>query len=366
MNKIAYALVCYNAANSGVYKKILDQVTAWKSAGYAVRIFVITDENSRPLWEKIDPTAVILIDSNPLVKLLNRLRILRLASKSQPSIIYLRDSFPIWLPVTSAPIVVEIQSLVGQELTLRSRKKYLAFSILKKVMYSRISGAIYVTRELMNTNEVQLRQHIPKIAIGNGINLSRIKSLPVRSQEKPALFFVGSPNQPWHGVQELVEFGNSNSDVDIHIVGTDGVNIEPNIFFHGTLNETQYQLIASRCQAGVGSLKLSTNQMREASPLKVREYLAFGLPVILKYRDTDLSSGEDYILEIPPDPQLLSDFSLEIHVFLQKWSAQRVPRERIQHLDVSAKEQVRIGFFEVVLSGAHNRGNQESNDESEN
>ena len=362
--KIAYALACYDSVNSGVYKKILDQVTAWKSAGHSVQIFVITDESSKTLWQKMDQSAVTLIDSNFFVKWINRFRILRLASKSHPSIIYFRDSFPIWLPRTQIPIVIEIQSLVGQELKLRSQRKYQIFSILRKGIYSRVSGAVFVTHELMIKNEFQLESQVPKITIGNGIDLSRIEQLSQCTQVRPALFFVGSPNQPWHGIQELVEFGELNSDIEIHIVGSDGVGFKPNVFFHGTMNADQYQAIASRCQAGVGSLKLTTNHMMEASPLKVREYLALGLPVILKYKDTDLSSGEDYILELPADSRPLSDFSREIHEFLQEWSEKRVPTERIQHLDVKTKEKIRIGFFEEILMLAEGRNNQECKHES--
>jgi glycosyltransferase involved in cell wall biosynthesis len=358
--KIAYALVCYDAANSGVYKKILDQVTAWKSVGHSVQIFVITDESSKALWQKMDQSVVTLIDSNFFVKWLNRLRILRLASESHPSIIYLRDSFPVWLPKTQIPIIIEIQSLVGQELKLRSQSKYQIFSILKKGIYSRVSGAVFVTNELKIYNEFQLESQVPKITIGNGIDLSRIERLSQCTQVKPALFFVGSPNQPWHGIQELVEFGELNSEIEIHIVGSDGVCNQPNVFFHGILNADQYQAIASRCQAGVGSLKLTTNHMMEASPLKVREYLALGLPVILKYKDTDLSFGEDYILELPTDSRPLADFSREIHEFLQEWSEKRVPTERIQHLDVKTKEKIRIGFFEEILTLAEGRNIQES------
>jgi len=362
--KIAYTLVCYSATNSGVYKKIADQVAAWEGAGYRVQIFVITDEGSKALWQNINRSAVILIDSNFFIKWINRLRILRIALESGPSLIYLRDNFPIWLPKTSIPIVVEVQSLVGQELKLRSQRKYQIFSILKKIIYSRVSGAVYVTNELKIKNEFQLGLQVPKITIGNGIDISRIERLSQGTQENLALFFVGSPNQPWHGVQELVEFGKLNSDIEIHIVGNDDVSFKPNIFFHGTLNADQYKAIASRCQAGVGSLKLTTNHMMEASPLKVREYLALGLPVILKYKDTDLSSGEDYILQLPADSRPLSDFSREIHEFLQEWSKKRVPKERIQHLDVKIKEKIRIGFFEEILTLAEDRNNQESKHES--
>ena len=358
--KIAYALVCYDATNSGVYKKILDQVTAWAKLGYAVQIFVITDESSQALWQKIDPSAVILIDSNSLVKCINRVKILRMASKSHPSLIYFRDSFPIWLPKTSLPLVVEVQSLVGPELRLRGKSKYRMFCLLKKILYSRLSAAVYVTHELMSKNEFRLQSRVPKIAIGNGIDLSRIEHLPVRTQEKPALFFVGSPNQSWHGIQQMVDFGISNPDVDIHIVGELIKSSQSNLYFYGNLDRDVYKAIAAKCVAGVGTLNLATKSMEEASPLKVREYLALGLPVILKYKDTDLDYGEDYILEIPADSRPLSDFSVEIHSFLQEWSGKRVSRERIQHLDVSAKEKIRIGFFEELLKRDERFAEQES------
>jgi hypothetical protein len=360
LRKIAYVLVCYNAVNSGVYKKILDQVTAWKSASYEVQVFVITDKNSNALWHNIDPFAVTLIDSNHFVKLFNRVRILRLASRSHPTIIYLRDSFPMWLPKTSIPIVIEVQSLVGQELKLRSNSKYQIFNFLKKKLYSRVSSAVYVTHELMNKNEFQLDLQIPKIAIGNGINLSRIEQLSQRTREKPALFFVGSPNQPWHGIEQLIEFGISNPDIDIHIVGEFIKAPQSNLFFYGNLDRESYKKIATNCVAGVGTLNLALKDMEESSSLKVREYLALGLPVISRCKDTDLPTSEDYILELPSDSRSLTDFSKEIRAFLEEWSDKRVPRERIQHLDVSCKEKFRIGFFEETLSRVEVRADQES------
>lgn len=366
MNRIAYALVCYDAANSGVYRKIHEQIDTWKGAGYVVQLFVITDKKSRILWEKIDPTAVTLIDTNSIVKFLNRLKIMRLVSSSSPQLIYLRDSFPIWLPKTVTPVVLEIQSLVGQELKLRSKHKYFVFSILRKAIYSRVTGAVYVSQELMNKNEFRLSSRVPRITIGNGIDLNQIEQLPQRIQKKPALLFVGSANQPWHGIDQLIQFGISKPDIDIHIVG-DSRNIEqPNLFFYGSLDRESYREIAAECVAGIGTLNLALKNMNEASPLKVREYLALGLPVISRYVDTDLAASEDFILELPSNSRPLDDFSKEIEEFLEEWSNKRVPRERIRHLDVGVKEKIRIGFFEEILRRTASRANWESIDESKN
>ena len=364
--KIAYALVCYDAANSGVYKKIFDQINAWRIAGHLVQIFVITDEKSKALWQKIDLSAITLIDSNFFVKLLNRVRILSFASKSQPSLIYLRDSFPIFLPKTSTPIVIEVQSLVGQELKLRGRYKYKVFRILKQAIYSRVSAAVYVTNELMNKNEFKLRIQVPKITIGNGIDLSNVEQLPHRIKGRRALFFVGSPNQPWHGIEQLIEFGISNPDIDIHIVGELTETSQSNLYFYGNLPRESYRGIATKCIAGVGTLNLALKKMEEGSSLKVREYLALGLPVISRYKDTDLDASEDYILELPSNSRPLTDFSNEIRAFLDEWSDKRVPREQIQHLDVKTKEKIRIGFFEEILRLTEGRNNQGRDHESKN
>ena len=348
--RIAYVLVCYDAASSGVYKKIQDQVTAWKSAGHSVQLFVITDRESVSEWRKLDASVITLTDTNFVKKYLNRLRILKLADQPTTSIIYLRDSFPIWLPRTSTPTAIEVQSLVGQELKLRSKGRYLFFKLLKKPLYSRVSGAVYVTEELWHKNEFQVRLKIPKIAIGNGIDFDRITSLPPRPNSKPTLFFVGSPSQPWHGVQELVEFAKLNPDIQVEVVGENAESPTSNIVFHGFLRPEEYRLVATRCIAGVGTLNLSVKNMTEASPLKVREYLALGLPVILKYKDVDLDSSEEYVLQLPNDGRRLSEFSAEIRSFLEQWSAKRVLRSQIANIDVSAKEQIRLGFFEKIVS----------------
>jgi glycosyltransferase involved in cell wall biosynthesis len=348
--RIAYTLVCYDAANSGVYKKILDQVEEWKKSGHLVQLFVITDKQSLVEWQKIDPFVIALYDAGFARNLINRVKIVQLAAKSSPSVIYVRDSFPMWLRKSSAPIVIEIQSLVGPELWLRSKSRYLVFKTFARYIYSRVSGAIYVTEELSQKNELQLIPSIPKISIGNGINLNRIQPLPPRSPIKPALFFIGSPNQPWHGVNELVKFAKQNQDVEIDVVGNLADCPTPNIRFHGILNYDEYRAIAARCIAGVGTLNLSAKNMTEDSSLKVREYLALGLPVIVKYRDRDLDSFQEFVLQLPSDGRHLSDFSMEIRAFLKVWETRRVLASQIFNLDISAKEESRLRFFEKVIT----------------
>ena len=348
--KIAYALVCYGAAYSGVFNKIKDQVDQWKIQGFEVQLFVITDLESKELWYEIDQKAVLLVDISPLSKIYNRFRLINLAINTNPSLVYIRDSFPMRFSKTLIPLVIEIQSRVAQELKMRSNLKYFIFYFFKKYFYSRVTAAVYVTNELKNLNEFRFEESIPKIAIGNAINFDRIEALSPQKNVKPALFFVGHPNQAWHGISELLEFAKTHPEIDFHIVGTDDKSPLPNVNFYGKLRVDEYRHVAEKCTAGVGSLKLTINQMKEASPLKVREYLALGLPVILKYQDTDLDPSLDFVLQLPLNEKSLEEYSDEITSFLSLWSNKRVPRSQILNLDVGKKEEIRLGFFESVLN----------------
>jgi len=91
--------------------------------------------------------------------------------------------------------------------------------------------------------------------------------------------------------------------------------------------------------------------MEEASPLKVREYLAYGLPVIIGYKDTDFHEDVPFILRLPNSEDNIEANLSAIETFVHRWRNQRVPREAIAHLDIKVKESQRIAFFQKILKG---------------
>lgn len=354
--KIAYALSCFDVEHSGVFKKIRDQVNQWTSLGHTVQLFVITDQESKIHWQKIDPHSVILIDTNLKSKIMNRLKLIPEALKISPSVVYLRDIFPLRIPKCASPIIIEVQTLVGSELRIRSKLRSRIFQLGKKFHYRHLAGAIFPTNELMRLNEFELSSTLPKIVIGNGISLNHVEILPPRPQGKPSLLFLGTPNQSWHGVSELIEFARLNPDIGVELVGESGISALPNLRFHGFLRSDEYRQLAIECVAAVGTLNLSAKHMTEASPLKVREYLALGLPVIVKYIDVDLDPESDFVLQLPLDGRVMGDFSAEIQSFLDYWSNKRVLRSKVRNLDVAVKEKIRLGFFDEV-SGKYPKKN---------
>jgi glycosyltransferase involved in cell wall biosynthesis len=348
---VAYALTCYDARNSGVYKKIADQTKFWSKEGLSFRLIVISDEASRPLWMLLDENAIIFVDSSFSKKIINKCLIVWIASKHSKGVVYLRDNFPLNIPSLKKPIILEVQSLVYEELSLRKKSKGLIFRISKRFVYRNIFAAVYVSNELRSANEIGIKESKPKTVISNGINLDRIKILdPVTHPLRPAVFFVGHPGQSWHGLQELIELAGELIDIDFYIVGCSFPILSSNIFAFESIKEIDYLEFARKSTVGIGTLRLSDKKMTEASPLKVREYLALGLPVITRYIDTDFPSPEEFILQLPMDESKAIDHKDVIREFILRWSGKRVPRELVNRISSEKKEADRLMFFNDVLN----------------
>jgi hypothetical protein len=94
--------------------------------------------------------------------------------------------------------------------------------------------------------------------------------------------------------------------------------------------------------------------MHEASPLKSRNYLALGLPIIQAYEDTDLSEADGCVLQLPNHEDSVARNVSRIREFA--WRAYRDPTlsERALalaggRLSLAAKEHERLAFIEKCL-----------------
>jgi len=122
-----------------------------------------------------------------------------------------------------------------------------------------------------------------------------------------------------------------------------------NIRAPGKLSRKEYEPLVAACTAGIGTLALHRKAMNEACALKVREYLAFGLPVILGYNDVDIPNGAPYALQLPNSEDNVSGNIEKISAFVERWRGRRVPRNEIVHIDSAAKEQKRLAVLQRVI-----------------
>jgi len=162
---------------------------------------------------------------------------------------------------------------------------------------SLVKGIIGVTNEisLYERNRVLTQSIKPTLTYPNGIDyndhhetnidVNRDISIP------PALLFVASEFYSWQGLDLILEsICESSEEFSLHVVGFVDDNLrerfkDSRVIFHGMLDSVQIDIIAKQCTVGIATLALERKGMRDACPLKVREYLRAGLPVYAGYQD---------------------------------------------------------------------------------
>jgi glycosyltransferase involved in cell wall biosynthesis len=157
-------------------------------------------------------------------------------------------------------------------------------------------------------------------------------------------------------VEKLLILARQFPDLKLDIIGYTASDLKDreipeNIVFHGFLAGDEHHQILCKADVGIGTLALHRNQMEEGSPLKVREYLAYGLPVVIAYQDTDLKDiPADFILRIPNSNDNVEVCANLIRDFSYRMMGERADRDLVYPLiNQSKKENTRIAFFEGLL-----------------
>jgi glycosyltransferase involved in cell wall biosynthesis len=353
--KVAYFAVLLDGPQSGAAKKVNEQIRIWRAAGIETELFVVTNATDRHIWADLEQTQVFT-DSLGISKLLLRYKVLKKIFDSNPDLIYIRDSFPFILPRTKnhTGLILEVQSNVQAEVFKRSKIKGFLSIFLDQLFLEKIDAFVFVSSELSLTS--RFRKFVTKSnhqVISNGIDLSKFEILPLPNKNfRQGIFFMGQGGQPWHGVNQIYDLAKQMQDFDFHIVGlSKPPGMEPtNVFHHGVLSQEEYLPIAAKCAAGIGSLNLISLGMREASPLKTRQYLAIGLPVISRYVDSDFGAESPFILSLPVGHESIAVHEADIRQFCTHWSDKRVDGEDVQVIDVNLKESNRLAFFKATAS----------------
>lgn len=113
-----------------------------------------------------------------------------------------------------------------------------------------------------------------------------------RSGDVPRIVFVANTFSNWHGLDLLLQAVEASGEqFELHLVGAireadrHKVECDSRIVCHGRLERQDLNDLYSGMWIGLSSFGLHRNGMREACTLKVREYLASGLPVYSGHRD---------------------------------------------------------------------------------
>ena len=313
--KIAY-LASIKSRHDGVSRKIQIQMHEWKRLGHDVRSFFMT-RSPHPvfftyrLWSRFNLF-------NPCFSIVYSLW------KYKPDVIYMREDnliiLRIFLLLLFKNIVIEINSYDKEEnkILKTSTIKKISFNIINyinKISYKNALGLIFVTYELRNFAEYSNCKH-SAIIPNTRSDTKSIKKRSTSYNKRINLFFLGSPNQPWHGIDKMISIAKKlDEKIELHLIGPSPQDIKQfspskNITAYGFLSD--YKKIIAKCHIAICTLALYRKKMNEACPLKTREYLESGFPIIIGYKDTSfLHNNYDFILQLENSENSINDNSIK-------------------------------------------------------
>lgn len=355
--KIVY-LVDYDLnVNSGVLQKILQQSQKWVEFGHTV-YYVSTKtltvyDGDKNIITKLKSLNLTLGRMGTALNIFyNSFFLTRLLQNIDFDIIYMR--YRLYMPfftkiVKENKVVMEINSDDTREYALHSKLTHYYNKYSRDFLLKYIDGHVSVSEELKDRFRY-LNKSIE--VIGNGIDITKY-SIALEYDEKPILVFIGTPNQLWHGLDKIVQMAEDLKDYQFYIIGTKGDDTF-NVKYFGYLSQEEVTDIIKKCDVGIGTLSLYKKGLNEASPLKTRQYLACGLPIIYAYEDTDLKGEQSFALRLEN-----SENNLEynkIKEFVDKVFKNNQTREDARNfaqnvLDYTEKEKKRLAFLQKVLSG---------------
>ena len=351
--KIAY--VCYwnLLSKDGVAEKINAQANHWRRAGHVVDVFCL----SRAPRDHAGGEGWTLFHFTSLTgRVAGTRRLVRAVRDYRPDLVYLRYDLFVPPPVsllTDFASAVEINSDDRREALLRRRRAVAAAwynELNRRAILGNVAGAVCVTHELARSPAFASFGK-PTEVIANGVDLDRIRVSSAPSNERPRVAFLGSRAQTWHGVDKILWLASALPNVEFDIVGYDLRDLDgpvtPNVHARGVLSHEDYEAVLASSDVAIGTLALHRKEMTEACPLKVREYLAHGVPVVVAYDDTDFL-GEDpwYMLRLPNEESNVRDHVGDFERFIERVRGRRVPRDEIaERVGAHAKEGRRLAFF---------------------
>lgn len=359
--RIAYVTIhiAPEIMKGGVGKKIKTHLKLWREQGHDVTLFSLTPAEIPFPEERLflfDPGGGLL--NREIRRASGLKRLLAALREHQPDIIYFRFglySYPLHRIHKIAPVVVDTNSNDVDEYRKKGAFFYWLNRFTRTFIFGPASGVVSPSHELV---DILVPKHDkPVCVVANGVDLTDVEILPAPKNEHPVLTLVGTPGMSWHGVDKLIEFAKLYPEITVNIVGyapkdVDGA-VPSNVKLHGFLGREQVQAVLAGTDVACGTLAFHRNKMHEASALKVREALTFGIPVLIAFRDTDLHEVQvDTIMNIPNTEDNVISHAKEIRDFAYAMMGKRVDLNVVgPYLDQRKKEQKRLAFFEQVLAG---------------
>lgn len=342
---------------SGVRRLVLDQARAWSRLrpDLDFGLFVRCEAGAERAWE--GEQNVVAVRSSrwgmPGRLLARELLSVQLA-RWRPDVIYLRHG-------TISPSVIALAAAVPtvlggdlddlDELRVRSPLRFRYMLMTRRWLLRHVRRIVVVTREIAGQPSIA-GAGVPVTVLPNSIDLDAYPALAAPENSEPHLVFIGAPGLPWAGVDKVVRMARLFPTWQFDIIGTgteELSNAPRNVGVHGELTRERYRPIMERADVAIGPLALHRKNLNEASALKVAEYLAHGIPVILGCPEAAFPSGAPFLLQLPNTEDNVDHSVDAVEAFVAAWRGRRVLRADIAQISADVVEGERL---RLVLAAA--------------
>jgi len=227
-----------------------------------------------------------------------------------------------------------------------------------------VDAVLGVTSEITNHELALIGRDIPSFTLTNSID---VKQYPLKNHREPSdntlrLLYVGSNTAEWHGLDRLLKgMADYCGDMrlELHLVGhvsgsiqrlTQFLKIESRVITHGYVTGKDLDSLFDHSELAIGTLGIHRKKLTHGSTLKVREYMARGIPFMISYTDDDLSPDLPYVLIAPPDDRPIdmdkvTQFAKDIYSAYGTDVSQKMRTYAFEHMDYRVKTIKLINFI---------------------
>ena len=287
-------------------------------------------------------------------------------SEFKPDVIYLR--FEPYKPYIGKILnryktIVELNTDNYKEMKLNakinvmSKIRFLYYLLTRSMIYKNTDFFVSVTDEIALLPYISKWER-PTITIPNSINIINYPILKKETKDIiPQILFIGTPNHPWHGLDKILDLAKrTENQLFFHIIGMDQQSqlSSSNVKFYGHLKKEKYQAIVRLCHIGIGSLAFHRLGINEACPLKIREYLSYGLPIIVGYSEAAFVNDQlpEWVLELPNENNNISNNVDSILKFCHEMKNRIIHHDEVKnYIDSNILEKKKLNFISKIIEG---------------
>lgn len=367
--KVAYALRLSLDRMDGIGRKVRDQILAWCEAGVDARLLAFVNVDGDGMNDVCGWRLILAPDRTCMVvrKIQRTIQFLKGAAIIvfwRPDIIYTRAGNSHWgsflWKFSGAKRVIELNATIESEVVsllrvgqIDERESHARRQVWKQSMLE-ADGYVSVSYEIQRQNKEWMGDK-PHTVVWNSIDFSKYDSVTRTNSanELPKIVFVGAADYEWNGLDKILDLaGQTVGLIEYVVIGVwPSTEVPENVEVHPFLDKEELPRVLSSCDVGMATLALHRKGLEEASPLKVREYAALGIPMIVSYDETPFheEAMPAWILRIPNSETSITESLRAIITFADNWKGKAFDRDEARsffHAEIV--EQRRTAFFDKI------------------